>query len=186
MALRAGIALVVARISQRRSPLGFSVSPSRRLKATRGSHAPAARHLSLHLLLRPPLCLSLSLSHSIRRYSQLGPAPASVNHGRDAYARGETRIDPGMIFLTSRAMIYYARVVGALEYCITPGRAELESVRNRNWRVRAEVLDLVRGPSIRPVSMRVAENASRFSINASVDACRSYLTSFSLSLFPVR
>jgi len=77
-------------------------------------------------------------------------------------------------------MIYYARVVGTVEYCITPGRAELEPVRNRNWRVRAEVLDPVRGPSIRLVSTRKA----RFFMNASVDACRFYLISFSLPLPP--
>jgi len=76
-------------------------------------------------------------------------------------------------------VIYYARVVGTVEYCITPGRAELESVRNRNWRVRAEVLDLVRGPSIR--LLVDAESASRFLMNASVDASVDFTLSLSLS-----
>lgn len=53
-------------VSQERlALLEFSVSSlsgSERLKATRGSHAPAVRHLSLHLFLCPSLVPTLSLS----------------------------------------------------------------------------------------------------------------------------
>lgn len=75
--------------------LDLSLSGSERLKATRGSHAPAVRHLSLHLFLCPPLVpTALSLSSSLflfaclSLHSQTSLDPGhQVNRRRGAYSR---------------------------------------------------------------------------------------------------
>lgn len=92
--------------------LDLSLSGPERLKATRGSHAPAVRHLSLHLSLCPsliPAFRSFSLNRYAFRYTRR-PArtPAiRVNRGRDAYSRrGSIR---RIIFWPRGAVIYYTQ-----------------------------------------------------------------------------
>lgn len=102
--------------------LGLSLSGSERLKATRGSHAPAVRHLSLHLFLYPPLVqtarsLSFSTSARLSLHSQTSLDPGhQVNRRRDAYSRRGADRSSGWFFLPRGAMIYYMRSQHDEEY----------------------------------------------------------------------
>lgn len=111
--------------------LGLSLSGSERLKATRGSHAPAVRHLSLHLFLCPslvPTALSLSTSTSARLslHSQTSLDPGhQVNRRRDAYSRRGADRSSGWFFWPRGAVIYYTCSQHD-EECITSSEVELE------------------------------------------------------------
>lgn len=108
--------------SHRRDWLEFSVFSllgSKRLKATRGSHAPAVRHLSLHLFLCPPLVpIALSLSsptHTFRYTHRPAWTLAIRLTVEEMRTRDEAGIDLRGDFSNLAALWFITRIVSTMK-----------------------------------------------------------------------